>query len=81
MEDLGLNSFWRKGDSKDVKLSSLPSYKRKGNVCTFPQFLKSENRSSLLLASCRYSWYSPVSIEELRRFLGYVEDGNGSQSG
>ena len=80
MEDLGLNSFWRKGDSKDVKLSSLPSYERNGDVCTFPQFLKSENRSSLLLASCRYSWSSPVSIEELQRFLGSVEDGNGSRS-
>ena len=32
MEDLGLNSFWRKGDSKDVKLSNLPLYKRNGDV-------------------------------------------------
>ena len=79
MEDLGLNSFWRKGDSKDMKLSSLPLYKRNGDVCTFPQFLKSENRSSLLLDSCRYSWSSPVSIEELQRLLGSVEDGNGSR--
>ena len=79
MEDLGLNSFWRKGDSKDMKLSSLPSYKRIGDVCTFPQFLKSENKYSLLLDSCRYSSSSPVSIEELQRFLSSVEDGNGSR--
>ena len=62
-----------------MKLCSLPSYKRNGDVCTFPQFLKSENKSSLLLDSCRYSWSSPVSIEELQRLLGSVKDGNGSR--
>ncbi|RVW59088.1 Indole-3-acetaldehyde oxidase [Vitis vinifera] len=79
MEDLGFNSFWRKGDSKEVKLSSLPLYNHSDEICTFPEFLKNETRSTLLLDSRRYSWYSPVSIEELQRLLGFVEDGNGSR--
>ena len=79
MEDLGFNSFWRKGDSKDVKINSLPFYNHSNEICTFPEFLKYEARSALLLDSRRYSWYSPTSIEELQRLLGSVEDGNGSR--
>ena len=79
MEDLGFNSFWRKGDSKEVKLSSLPLYNHSDEICTFPQFLKNETRSTLLLDSSRYSWYNPVTIEQLRSLLGFVEDGNGTR--
>ncbi|KAJ9676130.1 hypothetical protein PVL29_024905 [Vitis rotundifolia] len=79
MEDLGFNSFWRKGDSKEVKLSSLPLYNHSYEICTFPQFLKNETRSTLLLDSSRYSWFNPVTIEELRSLLGFVEDGNGTR--
>ncbi|KAL6316193.1 hypothetical protein AAG906_017740 [Vitis piasezkii] len=79
MEDLGFNSFWRKGDSKEVKLSSLPLYNHNDEICTFPQFLKNETRSTLLLDSSRYSWYNPVTIEELQSLLGFVEDGNGTR--
>ena len=79
MEDLGFNSFWRKGDSTEVKINSLPFYNHSNEICTFPEFLKNEARSALLLDSRRYSWYSPVSIEELQRLLGSVQDGNGSR--
>ena len=33
----------------------------------------------MLLDSSRYSWYNPVTIEELRSLLGFVEDGNGTR--
>ena len=79
MEDLWFNSFWRKGDSKEVKINSLPFYNHSNEICTFPEFLKYEARSALLLDSRRYSWYSPASIEELQRLLGSVADGNGSR--
>ncbi|KAM0845921.1 hypothetical protein ACQ4PT_056031 [Festuca glaucescens] len=44
LEDLGLNSFWKKGaDPADV--SKLPAYSS-GSICTFPDFLKAEIVSS-----------------------------------
>ncbi|CBI24416.3 unnamed protein product, partial [Vitis vinifera] len=79
MEDLGFNSFWRKGDSNEVKISSLPLYNHNDKICTFPEFLKNETRPSLLLDSRRYSWNNPVSLEELQSLLGSVEDGNGTR--
>lgn len=45
MEDLGLNSFWKK-DENDVSADRLPVYRRNG-ICTFPDFLKFEIMSSL----------------------------------
>ena len=79
MEDLGLNSFWRQGDGKDAKIRSLPLYNHYDTICTFPEFLKNENRSTLLLDSRRCSWHNPVSLEELQSLMGFVEDENGTQ--
>ncbi|KAM3303270.1 abscisic-aldehyde oxidase isoform X1 [Capsicum chacoense] len=67
IEDLGFNSFWKKDDSKETKVSKLPPYDPTKNVCTYPEFLKSESATNL--DSLRYPWYSPVSIEELRSLL------------
>ncbi|MCD7449395.1 aryl-alcohol oxidase 2 [Datura stramonium] len=67
IEDLGFNSFWKKGDSKEMKVSKLPLYDPTKNFSTYPEFLKSESATNL--DSSRYSWYSPVSIEELRSLL------------
>ncbi|KAM1000233.1 hypothetical protein ACFX2A_007004 [Malus domestica] len=69
MEDLGFNSFWKKGDSKEVKVKSLPPYNRNGDICTFPDFLKKEIRSSMPLDPKRYGWYNPVRVEELQNLL------------
>ncbi|XP_051179380.1 indole-3-acetaldehyde oxidase isoform X2 [Lolium perenne] len=45
LEDLGLNSFWKKGaDPADV--SKLPAYSS-ASICTFPDFLKAEIESSV----------------------------------
>lgn len=78
IEDLGLNSFWRNGDSKEVKINRLPFYNRNKEISTFPEFLKKEIRSSTLLDSKRFSWYNPVSVEELQSLLESIEADNGS---
>ncbi|KAH7661601.1 Aldehyde oxidase/xanthine dehydrogenase protein [Dioscorea alata] len=47
LEDLGLNSFWKKGD-KDLNVNMLPFYNLSENgLGTFPDFLKSEIESSM----------------------------------
>ncbi|KAH0777231.1 hypothetical protein KY290_008642 [Solanum tuberosum] len=68
IEDLGFNSFWKKGDSNEVKVSKLPPYDPTKNFSTYPEFLKSESTTNSD-SSRRYPWYSPVSIEELRSLL------------
>lgn len=78
VEDLGLNSFWRKGESKEVKMSRLPFYNCNKEICTFPEFLKKEIRSSMLLDSKGFYWYNPVSVKELQSFLESNETNDGS---
>ncbi|POO01417.1 Aldehyde oxidase/xanthine dehydrogenase [Trema orientale] len=79
IEDLGLNSFWRKEDGKDIKINGLPLYNRNNEICTFPEFLKREIRSAMSLDSKRYSWYCPVNIEELQELLKDHDFGNGTE--
>ncbi|PIN06489.1 Xanthine dehydrogenase [Handroanthus impetiginosus] len=69
LEDLGINSFWRKGDIKEVKVSRLPPYNEKDHPCLYAKELKDEYKSTRLLNSKKYSWYSPVNIEELQKLL------------
>ncbi|XP_059314992.1 abscisic-aldehyde oxidase-like isoform X2 [Lycium ferocissimum] len=76
IEDLGFNSFWKKGDSKETKVSKLPPYDPTKNFSTYPEFLKSE--SAMNLDSSRYPWYSPVSIEELQSLLNSNLTENGA---
>ncbi|PHT94813.1 Indole-3-acetaldehyde oxidase [Capsicum annuum] len=77
IEDLGLNSFWKKGDSKEMKVSKLPPYDPTKNFSTYPKFLTSESATSL--DSSRYPWYIPVSIEELHTLLNSNVTENGSR--
>ncbi|KAF8403439.1 hypothetical protein HHK36_011543 [Tetracentron sinense] len=79
MEDLGINSFWRKGESNDVKASRLPFYTPTEEIFAFPEFLKWELKSKSLLDSKQYSWYSPVSVEELQSLLESKESDNGAR--
>jgi len=73
LEDLGLNCFWRKGN-EPATVSKLPGY-NSGAVCTFPEFLKSEIKSSrenangAAVAVSSDDWYHPESIEELHRLF------------
>ncbi|XP_031272240.1 abscisic-aldehyde oxidase-like isoform X2 [Pistacia vera] len=69
MEDLGFNAFWGKQESKEVKISRLPLWKRNDQICTFPEFLKKENKSAAFLDLERCCWLSPVSIPELQSLL------------
>ncbi|XP_020211444.1 abscisic-aldehyde oxidase [Cajanus cajan] len=68
MEDLGLNSFWRKGESKNLMLSRLPQYDRNQTNSRFPLFLK-EIKHDLFLASEKHSWHRPISLTEFQSLL------------
>jgi abscisic-aldehyde oxidase len=68
MEDLGLNSFWRKGESKDRKLSKLPRYDHNHKNIKFPMFLK-DIKHDLFIASEKHSWHKPTSLKELQNLL------------
>ncbi|XP_022730137.1 abscisic-aldehyde oxidase-like isoform X2 [Durio zibethinus] len=78
MEDLGFNSFWRKGESDEVKLGRLPPYNRKNATCVFPEFLKKETTMGANLDSEGYHWYSPVSLEQLQSLLQINEANDGT---
>jgi abscisic-aldehyde oxidase len=73
VEDLGLNSFWKKEESHEAKMSRLPLYDHNHEICTFPEFLKREIKSSLLLDSERYSWCTPATVEELQSLLKSID--------
>ncbi|KAL0389243.1 UNVERIFIED_CONTAM: Indole-3-acetaldehyde oxidase [Sesamum calycinum] len=77
MEDLGINSFWNKGDKKEVRLSRLPSYNPKDHTCPYTEELEDEYKSTRLLNSEKVSWYSPVTIKGLQNLLhpDMVENG------
>ncbi|CAN6203596.1 unnamed protein product [Urochloa humidicola] len=74
LEDLGLNIFWKKGD-KNPDVSELPSYTLGGGVCTFPDFLKAEIKSSLdhlndaCITASVEGWYHPKSIKEYYQLI------------
>ncbi|KAK6235323.1 hypothetical protein SCA6_010660 [Theobroma cacao] len=78
MEDLGFNSFWKKGESDEVKLSRLPSYNHANASSKFPEFLKKEIKASATLVSEGYRWYSPVSLEQIQSLLQMSEDNDGT---
>ncbi|WJX64391.1 aryl-alcohol oxidase 3 [Trifolium repens] len=65
MEDLGLNSFWRKGESNGLKLSKLPLYDHHHKNIKFPVFLK-DIKHDLLLVSENHRWHKPTSLKELQ---------------
>uniref|UniRef100_A0A1J3IME2 indole-3-acetaldehyde oxidase n=1 Tax=Noccaea caerulescens TaxID=107243 RepID=A0A1J3IME2_NOCCA len=71
IEDLGFNSFWRKGDSKEVMLKSLPPYSPKDHlVTTFPEFLKKKKKvDDTGLDHSRFRWSTPFSVTELHSTL------------
>ncbi|KAF8049853.1 hypothetical protein N665_2109s0003 [Sinapis alba] len=76
IEDLGLNSFWKKGDSKEVMLKSLPPYNPKDHlVTTFPEFLKKKKNVRNGLDHSRYRWTTPFSVTELHHILESANSG------
>ncbi|CAE6113271.1 unnamed protein product [Arabidopsis arenosa] len=70
IEDLGYNSFCKKGENRDVVLGRLPCYDHTtSQVCTFPEFLKNEIKNGMSLDSRKYRWSSPVSVSDLQELL------------
>ncbi|XP_066389178.1 indole-3-acetaldehyde oxidase-like isoform X3 [Miscanthus floridulus] len=75
LEDLGLNSFWRKGDAH---ASKLPRYDE-GSIGVFPELLKAEIRASSgiddlytppALVGSASTWHRPRSVEEYYKLVG-----------
>uniref|UniRef100_A0A8R7Q0G5 FAD-binding PCMH-type domain-containing protein n=4 Tax=Triticum TaxID=4564 RepID=A0A8R7Q0G5_TRIUA len=71
LEDLGLNSFWKKAADDRADVGKLPQYSA-GSVCTFPEFLKAEIKSNIgklpehsAGSVSDDGWYHPRSIQEL----------------
>ncbi|KAL0459046.1 UNVERIFIED_CONTAM: Aldehyde oxidase 4 [Sesamum latifolium] len=69
LEDLGINSFWNKGDKKEVRLSRLPSFNPKDHTSPYTEELEDEYKSTRLLNSKKNAWYSPVTIKGLQNLL------------
>ncbi|CAH8341865.1 unnamed protein product [Eruca vesicaria subsp. sativa] len=71
IEDLGLNSFWKKGDSKEVMVKSLPPYNPDDHLVTrlFPEFLKKKKKVRNGLDHSRYHWTTPFCVNELCNVL------------
>ncbi|KAK7276559.1 hypothetical protein RIF29_17702 [Crotalaria pallida] len=78
IEDLGYNSFWPKGESKDLKLNKLTQYDRGHKSGRFPVFLKEIKHGDVFLASEKHSWHSPTSLKELQS-LSASNQANGAQ--
>ncbi|ESQ42120.1 hypothetical protein EUTSA_v10012448mg [Eutrema salsugineum] len=76
IEDLGYNSFCKKGENRDGVLARLPCYDHNisSQVSTFPEFLKKEIKIDMNLDPRKYRWSSPVSVSELQGLLE-VENG------
>ena len=68
LEDLGLNSFWRKGESENIMRSKLPKYDHHHTESKFPEFLK-DIKPHLFMAFQRHKWLSPRSLKELQGLL------------
>uniref|UniRef100_A0A0D9XHN4 FAD-binding PCMH-type domain-containing protein n=1 Tax=Leersia perrieri TaxID=77586 RepID=A0A0D9XHN4_9ORYZ len=76
LEDLGLNSFWKRDSDERADVSKLPAYSR-DSVATFPEFLKSEIKSSIgqtnggapAVVSTGDGWFHPRSIEEFHELF------------
>ncbi|CAH2072244.1 unnamed protein product [Thlaspi arvense] len=76
IEDLGFNSFCKKGENRDDVLGRLPCYDHTSSqvICTFPEFLKNEIKIDMSLDPRKYRWSRPVSASELQGLLE-VENG------
>ncbi|XVE59718.1 hypothetical protein DITRI_Ditri05aG0068800 [Diplodiscus trichospermus] len=80
MEDLGLNSFWKKGESDEVKLSRLPPYIHSNASSRFPEFLKTEIKAGANLISEGHRWYRPISVQQLQNLLKMDENNDGTST-
>ncbi|XP_010483972.1 PREDICTED: benzaldehyde dehydrogenase (NAD(+))-like [Camelina sativa] len=76
IEDLGFNSFWRKGESREEMFKKLPPYNPDKDLVTFPDFLKEKIKCQHnVLDQTRYHWITPVSVAELQEILATTNPG------
>lgn len=79
IEDLGFNSFWRKGESREEMLKKLPPYDPDKDLVAFPDFLKEKikccRQQHNVLDQMRYHWSTPGSVEELQEILATTNSG------
>ncbi|XVF47060.1 hypothetical protein PTKIN_Ptkin03bG0078700 [Pterospermum kingtungense] len=78
MEDLGFNSFWKNGETDEVKLSRLPKYNHNNASSKFPEFLKTEIKAGANLVSGGHGWYSPTSVKQLQSLLKMDDNNDGT---
>jgi len=76
IEDLGFNSFWKKGESKEVMLKNLPPYNPKDHLVTFPEFLKKKEKLDNGLDHLKYRWTTPFSVAELHNIMEAANSGD-----
>ncbi|XP_051120836.1 indole-3-acetaldehyde oxidase-like [Andrographis paniculata] len=69
LEDLGTNTFWRRGDAKGIRASKLPTYNPIDHACSYTDVTKSELKSKRILNFEQYSWHTPLTIDELQSLL------------
>ncbi|WOH14751.1 hypothetical protein DCAR_0934274 [Daucus carota subsp. sativus] len=80
MEDLGINSFWKKGESDEAKISKLPFYNPKDDICAYPEFLKVEVDAAMCLNVNGKSWHSPLTLKELESSIEIDMAADGTQT-
>lgn len=68
LEDLGMNSFWRKSDPEEGRASKLPLFNPKDHICPYTE-IKDEYKLTQILNSEKCSWYTPVTLNEFRNLL------------
>ncbi|CAH8309412.1 unnamed protein product [Eruca vesicaria subsp. sativa] len=80
IEDLGFNSFWKKGESREEMLKKLPPYNPDKDLVAFPEFLKEKiKRQRNVLDESRYHWSTPGSVEELQEILATTTNPGGDR--
>lgn len=77
IEDLGFNSFWKKGESREEMFKKLPPYNPDKDLVTFPNFLKEriKRQHNNVLDQRRYHWSTPLSVTELQDILAKTKPG------
>ncbi|CAA7015316.1 unnamed protein product [Microthlaspi erraticum] len=77
IEDLGFNSFWKKGESREDMFKKLPPYNPDKDLVTFPNFLKEriKRQHNNVLDPRRYHWSTPLSVAELQEILAKTKPG------
>ncbi|EPS68517.1 hypothetical protein M569_06242, partial [Genlisea aurea] len=80
LEDLGMNSFWKKGDTKEARIGKLTPYDPKLHVSPHIKLSDDLLQPVRILNSEKHSWYTPLTIEELQNMLNFDKHENGEST-